>query len=138
MKIPNLGLNVFLSRVYQLQYCMLHACNTFTTPTPSILVALGNHEQICKFLASWLIVNPHLPMIKGFASFFYGCPATEESVILIFHIFHSIIYINIFSESNVTASRLPAGLVHIQNSILYILHQCPHPTSLNKQKITSG
>ena len=50
-------------------------------------------------------------MIKGFASFFYGCPATEESVILIFHIFHSIIYINIFSESNVTASRLPAGLV---------------------------
>ena len=38
-------------------------------------------------------------------------------MILIFHIFHSIIYIAIFSESNLTASRLPTGLVKVKKGI---------------------
>ena len=44
-------------------------------------------------------------------------------MILIFHIFHSIIYINIFSESNVTASRLPAGLVPFKKRGWVVKHE---------------
>ena len=72
-------------RVYQLQDRFRVACDTFTTLTPRILVALRNYDQIWKFNLEFRISDINISYFP-----FNVTP---------------------FSECNLTAGRLPAGLV---------------------------